>query len=269
MTTRYPSFTQCQQATIKRSLGIPISATAFKTNSHRLAISDLHHELKLSPVPFAQFLGPDCWLMGGSVLKWLHGLPMDPMQGDYDFFFPSLHALNTTVKAMMKNGARVRGYRAFAQNIREYLRAEINSDKNSEIWKSAGNLVELTPALVTRLRLVYLELSSPEGYTLQLVASCNHPSAVNLVVHSDFSICQLALDDKYLYFGSFTWSDLFKRRIRCENNDWPESSFRRMFRYSRRGYWPYLSTALSLSAVTLAQGLTYPLRYSARHWDCK
>ena len=86
---------------------------------------------------------------------------MDAMRGDFDFFFSNLHALNTTANSLIDDGASVRGYRAFSQNIREYLRNSINCDKTSEIWDTAGSFVGLTPALVSRLRLVYLELSSP------------------------------------------------------------------------------------------------------------
>jgi len=266
MSDRYPRFTLSQQTAIKKMLNVPAPSTRFRTEYDRLAISELERVLQLPPMPYRRFLGSDSWLMGGSVLKWLSGLPLDTLPGDFDFFFSSLDALNRTAKALIQDGATVRGYRAFAQNIREYLRMEINSDRNSEIWDAAGNLVDLNQDLVTRLRLVYLELLSPNAHILQLVASCEHPNATNAVKSSDFTICQLVLDGEYLHFGSYTWNDIFRKRIRCENNRWPESSFRRLFRYGRRGFRPYASTALSLSFQTLAQALTYPLRYTARHW---
>ena len=121
------------------------------------------------------------------------------------------------------------------------------------IWDATGNLNLLTPALIARLRLIYLEFCSPEGDTIQLVASC-HATPIETIMGFDLSICQLALDDQYLSFAPWAWSDLLQNRFRPGPGAirWPDSTFRRMFKYARRGFWPYPRTAFILSYSALA-----------------
>ena len=259
-------FTPAQKAAVRAVLdatGGPDQA--FRSIKSHLAIADVRQALKLQPIPYDQFLGSDSWLAGGGVLRWLCsvGTVADTTRGDFDFFFPSLHALNTTARAMLDQGFHLRGYRAHSRNIREYLYKTINEDKSAEIWDATGNLVPLTPAVVVRLRLVYLEFRSPQGDTLQLVASC-HPTPLETIMRFDISICQLVLDNRDLSFGPWTWNDVLQNRFRAGAVSWPESTFRRMVKYARRGFMPYAKTALMVSTSTLAQLVTHAPRYLTR-----
>lgn len=164
-------FTQAQRAAVRALLEVPVGLDeTFRPAKNRLAITEVCRALHLRPIPYGQFLGPDCWLAGGGVLRWLCsvGTQADATQGDFDFFFPSLQALNATARALLDQGFHMRGYRALSRNIREYLRKTVNEDKGAEIWDATGNLALLTPALIARLRLIYLEFCSPEGDILQL-----------------------------------------------------------------------------------------------------
>ena len=257
MTSR---FTQTQKAAVRELLGLPGDLEgAFMPIKNRLAVTDIRRALHLPPIPYCEFLGPNCWLAGGRVLRWLcsarGGGRADETKGDFDFFFPSLKALNVTARAMMARGFQLRGYLAFSRNIREYLRKTVrkavSEDRASGIWDEAGGLAPITSELSERLRLSSLELRSPEGDRIQLVAFFQ-PTPLATILQSDISICQLAVDDQHLSFGPWAWSDLLHNRFRVGDSRWPDDTFRRMFKYARRGFWPYPRTVLRVSHAALA-----------------
>src|SRR5882724_6495353 len=106
-------FTQAQREAVRELLELPGDTDgAFRTEKNRLAVTEVCRALHLLPIPYSQFLGPDCWLAGGRVLRWLCsvGTEEDETKGDFDFFFPSLKALNATARAMLDQGFQLRGY---------------------------------------------------------------------------------------------------------------------------------------------------------------
>ena len=182
------------------------------------------------------------------MLRWLCGDESEAhsTKADFDFFFPSLEALNATARAMLAEGFQLRGYRAFAQTIREYLRGALNDATGSEICDESGNLAPLTPELVKRLRLSYLELCSPQGDRVQLVAFFQ-PTPFATIRGFDLSICQLLVDAEHLLFGPATRRDLIRNRFHAVEIRWPVTTFRRMFRYARRGFRPSPTTVFRVS----------------------
>ncbi len=158
-------------------------------------------------------------------------------KADFDFFFPSLEALNAAARTMLAEGFQWRGYRPFAQTLREYLRADLIEGAGSEICDESGNLAPLTSELVKRLRVSYLELRSPQGDRVQLVAFFQ-PTPFGTISRFDLSICQLVLDAEHLRFGPGTRCDLMRNRLHAAEIRWPVDTFRRVFRYARRGFWP-------------------------------
>jgi len=249
-----PRFTQAQRAAVRELLELPVGPDGkFRPEKDRLEVTEVRRALLLPPIPYRQFLGPDCWLAGGQVLRWLcsAGTGGDEPKGDLDFFFPSLKALNATGRTMLDGGFQLHGYRSFSRNIREYLRRTVSEDRSSGIWDEAGDLAPITPELVERLRLAYLELRSPEGDKMQLVTFFQ-PTPIETIMRFDISICQLAVDDQHLSFGPWAWSDLLHNRFRYGHVMWPDATFRRMFKYARRGFWPYPRTALTVSYWALA-----------------
>ena len=155
---------------------------------------------------------------------------------------------------MLDRGFQLRGYLTFSRNIREYLRKTVrkavSEDRVSGIWDEAGDLAPITSELSERLRLSCLELRSPEGDKIQLVAFFE-PTPLATIMRFDISICQLALDDQHLSFGPWAWSDLLHNRFRSGDRRWPDDTFRRMFKYARRGFWPCPRTVLTVSYAAL------------------
>ena len=249
-----PRFTQIQRAAVREMLELPGGPDGvFRSEKNLLAVTEVRQVLHLPPIPYSQFLGPDCWLAGGGVLRWLCsvGTEENKTKGDFDFFFPSLNALNATAHAMLNRGFQLCGYLAFPRNIREYLRKAVSEDRGSGIWDEAGELAPITLELIERLRLSCLELRSPEEDKIQLVAFFQ-PTPLATIMRFDISICQLAVDDQHLSFGPWAWSDLLHNRFRSEDLRWPDATFRRMFKYARRGFWPYPRTVLTVSYSALA-----------------
>lgn len=258
MTSR---FSETRKTAIRELLDLPGDLEgAFMPDKNHLAITDIRRALHLPPIPYCEFLGPDCWLAGGRVLRWLCSAEESGREnesnGDFDFFFPSLKALNVTARAMLAQGFRLRGYLFFSRTIRDYLRKTVrkavNEDRGSGIWDEAGGLAPITAEISERLRLSSLELRSPEGERIQLVAFFR-PTPPATILQFDISICQFAVDDQHLSFGPWAWSDLLQNRFRVGDSRWPDDTFRRMFKYARRGFWPYPGTVLRVSSTALAR----------------
>lgn len=235
-------FTAVQEAAIRSWFG-PLR--------NRVAVSEVRHVLDLPAMNHHEFLGPSCWLAGGSVLRWICGEHSDGgvTKGDFDFYFPSLDALNATAQAMVERGFRVRGYGSRPRNIREFLTRPVRNERDSGIWNDSGDLAPITAELRERLELGTLELISPEGEAIQLVALAFGATPLETIMRFDFSICQLALDDRYLSFGPSTLNDIIDNRFRAENVPWPLTTCRRMFRYIRRGFWPRFGSAVRILAL--------------------
>ena len=223
-----------------------------RPEKNRVAVAAVCRGLNLPPIPYSRFLGADCWLAGGSVLRWLCGEESEvpATKGDFDFFFPSVEALNATARAMLAEGFQLRGYRAFARTIREYLRGALIEGTGSEICDESGNLAPLTPELVKRLRLSYLELCSPQGDRVQLVAFFQ-PTPLATIRRFDLSVCQLIVDAEHLRFGPWTRSDLMCNRDHVVEIRWPVATFQRVFRYARRGFRPNPTTVFKVSCSLL------------------
>jgi hypothetical protein len=66
----------------------------------------------------------------------------------------------------------------------------------------------------------------------------------------------LGTDGAYLYFGPYTWTDLFRRRLRVHNIHHGISTMRRMVKYSRRGFYACVGTIRDIKAA-LPADVTY------------
>ena len=248
-------FTKKQQAAIHSLFSVPFGRLGeIEAKERRLPIAAVQQALDLPDIPYSQFLGPECWLAGGGILRWLcsGGKQVRPGQGDFDFFFPSLAALNRTARSMLEQGFTVRGYRALSRNLSEYFKGSLHRDWDSGIWDADGRLVPLTLDLVLGLRLAYLELNSPSGDVIQLITSC-YNSPAETISRFDLSICQFIAAGKMLSFGPWALNDLLSNRVRAEHLSRPDASFQRMFRYALRGFLPYPSSALRISSAFLLQ----------------
>ena len=246
-------FSRVQEPVVRELLGTSSTpGVQLRPATNRVAIAELRRVLQLPQIAHSHFLGPECWLAGGHVLRWLcgTGLRSDETKGDFDFFFPSVEALNSTLVSMLNRGFSLHGYRAFPRDMRTYIQKTVvlNAKSRGQFEKS---LSPLTQETIERLRLTCVELLSPGGDKIQLVTRFR-PSPLETINAFDISICQLLVDDYYLSFGLWTWNDLVQNRFRVENIVWPDGTLRRLFKYSRRGFLPYPDTAVRVSRSAIA-----------------
>ncbi len=100
--------------------------------------------------------------------------------------------------------------------------------------------------------LTVLEFRSPMGDRIQLITTPLRSTPLDTIVQFDISICQFAADADSLSFGPAAWNDLLRNRYRQCHMTWPDATFKRMFKYARRGFWPYPGTALVVTCAALA-----------------
>ena len=232
---------------------VPDTGKSPEWETRPIVVSEIRRALDLPEIPYSEFFGPGCWLAGGQVLRWLcsSGEEEFKAEGDFDFYFRSLDDLNQTARDMVDQGFRFNGYRSFSKNFVEYLRYpamnRVNEDRREEVVTRDGDLVALTPEVCERLRLVFVELISPREDSIQLVTIFGG-DPIETIKEFDFSIVQFALDQESLYFGPWTWTDLFENRFRLSpGRGWPDATFYRIFKYIRRGFRPYLKTVIAVA----------------------
>ena len=103
-------------------------------------------------------------------MRWLCRESTAASAGDFDFYFPSPEAMTATASAMVDKGFRLRGYGRRRRSVREFFARPVREERDSGIWIDAGKPAPITPELIERLELGTLELVSPEGDRIQLVA---------------------------------------------------------------------------------------------------
>ena len=80
----------------------------------------------------------------------------------------------------------------------------------------------------------------PDLIQILLLIQGEDPPAV--IDTFDFTISQLGTDGRQLYFGEYTWTDLFRKRLRVHYIHHGISTMRRMVKYSRRGFYACVGT---------------------------
>ncbi len=262
------NFTPEQKAAVRKLVKVPSDTDKpFRTDLYCLDLAEVSQTLGLHPLPYREFLGPDCWLAGGQVLRWLcsAGSGVYKPQGDFDFYFRSLEDLNNTARAMLDQGFKLRGYRSFSKSLLEFLRYpaknRVNEDWSSAIRDETGDLIRLTPELCRRLRLIFLELVSDQGHTIQLVTIFDL-TPIETIRRFDFSVTQFAVNERKLFFCPWAWRDLLKNRFRVtEGLMWPDATFYRVIKYIRRGFHPYPKDILSVSVSAATWFVTNSSKY--------
>lgn len=218
----------------------------------KLPIGDVQEALRLPKMPYSNFLSDQCWLAGGSVLRWLCGeMNEDSLKDwDFDFFFPSRKALIRTAKQLFASGYRFSRYSIKGtawQILTKRLWPTIPVYQN---W-GEGEGFQFFCEIVERRNIVALDIFSPEGDLLQLSGVVYRPNPESLNANSDFTICQFAMDDRYLYAGEHAWDDLINNRLRVERIGYPLVTLARLNRFRKRGFRPDARTIYKVSRAAL------------------
>jgi len=258
-----------REQAIRELVGLPgrLNRRA-RAGKSRVPIAAVRRALDLPEPPCRELLAADRWLAGGAVMRWLsRGLGRaedDP--GDYDFSVPSVEALNRTVEELLAAGFTFRTFRSIklmcplcagpgrlVPRERDQPRdpkmtilpircpecGELDPEDTGSF--PADRLLRLTPELIRDNVVRAVELLSPRGELIQLAARGIRPTPGETVAAFDFSVSQFGLDDEYLYFGPYAWTDLLRRRLRLvvRNN----TSYYRVRKLLAMGFRPYADTA--------------------------
>lgn len=222
----------------------------------RFDIDGVRRLLDLPPLEHADLLQPDRWLAGGRLLRWLNG---DDPGADYDLWFPTRRALRELASDLTARGCGVaRASTAMATSwsfLRYRARVLVSRlRRRPHPWAPPPFARWDDPDAVAWLDevayapwLLLLELFTPDGDRLQLVGGVLRPTPEDLIATFDYTICQIAMDDRYLYVGPRTLVDLAERRLRLDCADDPPRNLRRLLKYLRRGYRPDVRTLVDLA----------------------
>lgn len=75
-----------------------------------------------------------------------------------------------------------------------------------------------------------------KSYKVQLIKLYNE-KIEDLLASFDYTLCQTAFDGLNYYFGDFTIKDIIEKRIIVNKITYPISSMRRLFKYTKQGFW--------------------------------
>jgi len=240
-----------------------------------LAIAEVREILSLPEPAFRPWLAPDRWVLGGAVLHWLRSGAGGEASGplDYDFYFPTIDALNRGVADFLAAGFTFSCFQLWGDRCpfcglagslerREaagpaavpLVKAGCRVCEPAGVAGRWGSRLRITAESLAASGLVALDLLSPRGELFQLAAIAFEPTPSRLIESADYSICQLGLDDRSLYFGRYTWTDLLAGRLRVENLH--RSCYSRLRKYQGKGFSP--------DPATLARVLGFHLYLQAR-----
>ena len=255
-------------------LGLPHDLPAdAEPGRSSISVAALRSVLTELPRPeLAEWLGPEQWLAGGAVLRWLCGTKSRRGHTeDHDFYFPSVRGLNAAGRRFMDRGYRFRCFRS--RRVMCQLCGRAGEEVPGAAWPTEflpvrrvrcavcgdfggrdaaslppERLLQLTPELIDENGIFALELVAPNGSGMvHLAAIAIKPTPYEVVTGFDFSIVQFALDDSHLHFGPHAWTDLLRGRLRLEVSNSPVDNFVRLKKYRDRGFRPYLETVMRVA----------------------
>ncbi|HEX6864025.1 MAG TPA: hypothetical protein VF414_14450, partial [Thermoanaerobaculia bacterium] len=253
-------FTEPQKRAIQELVGLPPHLTRdARTDRKSVPIDEVRRILDLPDPGYRHLLGPNLWLAGGSILRWLtREVGMGTRhRGDFDLFVPSVDHFNETGRTLLSDGFVFRCFRSLtsicqlcgrdAQWVRDDFRdtpmpvprmrcpdcGEFGGSDASTL--SPDRLLRMTPELIARTRTLALELASEKDDLFHIAAVAIRPSAYDVVMNFDYSVVQFGIDNQSLYFGPHAWTDLLTDRFRLEKATQPRENAFRLKKYMRQG----------------------------------
>jgi len=187
--------------------------------------------LNLPRLKYDYLAGPDAFLCGGALTAWLGGYP----PSDFDFFFPSLEMAERLHQRLLYEGVVLDGYQG----------TEAGKPIYEAIQKGELHIDEMVSEVIEGEEIRALNYSMPTSdrpdlIHVVLLIQVEDPSAI--IDTFDFTISQLGTDGRYLYVSEYTWTDLFRKRLRVHHIHHGISTMRRMVKYSRRGFYACVGT---------------------------
>ncbi|MBW3570175.1 MAG: hypothetical protein KY467_03630 [Gemmatimonadetes bacterium] len=246
------------QADRLRALVAPYARGSVTEASMRLPVERVRDALGLPDIPHAHFLGGGCWLMGGSLLRWLCGqLGPENNPGDFDLFFESRAALERTAVRLLRAGYVPKCFS---------LKGSPWDRRRKRIYNPVPDLSALPEeemllylhALATRPGLVAVDFRAPNGDLIQLSGVSSRASAQEILALADYTVCQMVMDGRDLHVGRYTWTDLMEGRLRANQLGYPPIAMRRLVKYWKRGFRPDASTVGKVAGAVLGGRWRWP-----------
>jgi hypothetical protein len=221
--------------TLRKLLGMPDTLKELNEDTQTkltgLPLAQVRDALGLPPLKYADLAKPDAFLCGGALTAWIGDYPTS----DYDFFFPDRAAAQQFHEKLLARNAQLVGYQgseAFKADYETVKKGEMSVEEISEDAVRAEDVRALNYSIPTGER--------PDLIQAVLIIQGADPLAV--INTFDFTVSMLGTDGIHLYFGAYTWTDLFRQRLRTHNIHHGISTMRRMVKYSKRGFYACVGT---------------------------
>ncbi|MCP4662874.1 MAG: hypothetical protein GY856_46375 [bacterium] len=270
-----------REQAIRELVGLPDRLNyRSQAGTSRVRIDDLRRILDLPDPAYRELLTADRWIAGGAVMRWISSAlgRSEAEGGDYDFFAPSIEGVNRTLDELLAAGFTFRCFRSYQ------IMCPLCGGPGEIVWRGephgppwpvgpircpacgecdpedvdrfpVDRLCRLTPERIRDNRVLAVELLSPQNDLAHISTIAIKPNPGEVIAYFDFSIVGFALDNEYLYFRPYAWTDLLLRRLR-RNARIPE--YYRVRKFLAMGFRPYPATVVWL-ARSLARWISRPL----------
>jgi len=201
------------------------------TEKTRIELALVAETLSLPRLKYDQLAGPAAFMCGGALTAWIGGYP----PSDYDFFVPTLELAERLHHRLLYQGAVLDGYQG----------TETGQPMYEAIQQGELHLDELLQEVIENEEIRALNYSMPTAEKpdlIQIVLLIQGEDLPTVIDTFDFTISQLGTDGRQLYFGEYTWTDLFRKRLRVHHIHHGISTMRRMVKYSQRGFYACVGT---------------------------
>jgi len=218
--------------TLRKELGMPRELKDLDENTTtektQIKLALVAETLNLPHLKYDHLAGPDAFLCGGALTAWIGSYP----PSDYDFFVPTLELAERLHHRLLYQGAVLDGYQGTEDGKSIYEAIQKGELHIDELVVEDEEIRALNYSMPTSER--------PDLIQIVLLIQGEDPPAI--IDTFDFTISQLGTDGRQLYFGKYTWTDLFRKRLRVHNIHHGVSTMRRMVKYSRRGFYACVGT---------------------------
>jgi hypothetical protein len=202
-----------------------------RTERTHLPLNVVKDALHLSDLKYGHLAGPEAFLCGGALTAWVGGYTTS----DYDFFVPHQGAAQKFHEKLLEMGATLEGYQG-NEDGKEIFEA---------IQKGDLPISEIVHDVIENEEIRALNYSVPTGEKpdlVQIVLVIQGRGTPQVIGTFDFTISMLGTDGTTLFFGPFTWTDLFRKRLRVHRIHHGISTMRRMVKYAKRGFYACTGT---------------------------
>ncbi len=270
-------------APLLKAVGLPESPKdvdeTMEVTLRQMEIAEFRELVKVQGPRPGYYDVPGVCLAGSSVMSWvLKGMHEDEFAKDHDYFPEDVEAAQAFVDFLIKKGFALSGFQGRQLILGEFfgvLETEpvwFFKPANRVVWEDRWmpdphRIAEWYGELVGRTKLgkhlpealdPVAQLPPEETVralnfrystqvpTRQLILVIRG-TPMEVIDTFDFSMIQWAMDKDNIYWGKYTIQTMVRKRVRINRIHHPMSTFRRMLKYSNRGWYFCLGTCLEIA----------------------